>query len=156
MQKNIPTLRFLLRPKPGFWRRSFYVRKELLDLFEGETRYVQDENLHALLALSDMVVSGNSALVLEALMMKKPVIMFLPKKLDHDFQEFEDAGAVLVARTKEELIRHAAHLEDKENREALVKRADGFLRDNFIDDGKSSERVAAMIREITKKEPAVL
>ena len=156
LQKKIPTLRFLLRPKPGFWRRSFYVRKELLDLFEGETRYVQDENLHALLALSDMVVSGNSALVLEALMMKKPVIMFLPKKLDHDFQEFEDAGAVLVARTKEELIRHAAHLEDKENREALVKRADGFLRDNFIDDGKSSERVAAMIREITKKEPAVL
>lgn len=152
LQKKIPILRFLLRPKPGFWRRSFYVRKELLDMFEGETRYVQDENLHTLLALSDMVISGNSALVLEALMMRKPVIMFLPKKLDHDFQEFEDAGAVLVARTREKLIYHAAHLKDKVNREALVKRADGFLHDNFITSGTSSERVTAMIREVTKKE----
>ncbi|MDP2665274.1 MAG: hypothetical protein Q8P23_01305, partial [bacterium] len=150
LQKKIPTLRFLLRPKPGFWRRSFYVRKELLDLFEGEMRYVQLENLHSLLRLSDIVISGGSTMVIEAMLMHKPVIMYLPKLLDRDFQVFGDAGAVLIARTKEELFKHAEFLVDRKNREALVKSADDFLRKNFRFDGKSAERVAALIRRVSR------
>lgn len=151
MQEKTLKSRILLRPRPGVWNRSFYQRDEILGLFNRDTRYVQFENLHALFGISDIVISGNSAFVLEAIMMRKPVIMYLPKLLDHDFQAFEDAGAVLMARTKEELFKHAEFLIDPQNREALVKRADDFLRDNFIHDGKSSERVSAMIREITKK-----
>lgn len=150
LQKKHPKMRLLLRPRPGPWRQSFYHREEISGLFNGEIRDVQHEDLHTLFALSDIVISGCSTLVLEALMMRKPIIC-LPKKLDHDFQELEDAGAILMARTREDLLRHAAYLENAENRELLIKRADVFLRNNFICDGTSSERISAMIREITKK-----
>lgn len=150
LQKEIQGVRLMLRPRPGPWRQNFYRREETLGLFNGETRYVQSEDLRVLLALSDVVISGGSTMILEALILRKPVIAYLPKKLDHDFQAFEDAGAILVARTKEELFKHASHLKVLENREMLVRRADDFLRENFILDGKSPERVREMIRKMAK------
>lgn len=150
MQKKFSELRLLLRPRPGLlWRRGFYHRKEILGLFNEETRYVQDEDLRTLLVVSDLLITGGSTMALEAMLMHKPVIMYLPKVLDHDFQAFEDAGAVLMARTKEDLFRQVAFLVDRRNREALVRRADNFLLENFTFDGRSAERVAALIRRVS-------
>lgn len=150
MQEKFPKLRLLLRPRPGEWSRSFYLRKELRGLFKEDTRYVQFENLRILFTLSDIVISGGSTMVLEAMLMHKPVIMYLPKLLDHDFQVFEDAGAVRIARTKEDLFREVAFLTDQKNREALIKRADDFVHKNFTFDGRSAERVATLIRRVSR------
>lgn len=150
LQKKIPNLRFLLRPKPGPFRKSFYNREETFELFSAETRMVQFDNLRMLFGVSNFVISGNSALVLEAMLAHKPVIMYLPRKDDRDFQEFENAGAVLTARDQEELFRHTSFLTDQKNRATLVDRADIFLNENFMLDGKSSERIAALLRKVKK------
>ena len=103
------------------------------------------------MAVSDFVISGNSTVVLEAMILRKPVLMYVPKIVDKEFQEFEDAGAILMARTEEELQKHTAFLANKDNRDALVKHADDFLRENFKFDGESAGRIAVLIRKITKK-----
>ena len=152
LQKKVPNTRLLLRPRPSPRHESFYNREETLGLFSGEMRMVQNENLHLLLAFCDVVISGTSTMVVEALIMRKPVIMYVPHVLDDNLQSFVDAGAVLIARTKEKLFRHVASLSDQKNREALVKSADNFLQENFKFDGKSAERVAAVIRKVTNKD----
>lgn len=150
LQKKHPNLRFLLRPKSGPSRKSFYTREETLGLFSAETRMAQSYDLRTLFGVSDLIISGNSALVLEAMLAHKPVVMYLPKKEDLDFQEFEDAGAVRIARTIEELSEAVTALADADSRAALVERADRFFTTNFTLDGKSNERIAALIRRVTK------
>ena len=83
------------------------------------------------------------------MMTHKPTILYLTSPLDHDFQEFEDGGAILVARNKEELLRHGNYLlESEPHRQTLVEKADYFLRKNFMFDGESSRRVATCIRTV--------
>jgi hypothetical protein len=153
LRKKFPKTRLLLRPRPSPWRNDFYNREETLSLFTGEMRMVQYDNLHALLTVCDIVISGTSTLVVESLIMQKPVIMYVPHVLDHNFESYVDAGAVLMARTKEELFTHVAFLSDERNRTALVERGGHFLRENFKFDGKASERVAALIRNVAKSTP---
>lgn len=150
LHKKHLELRFLLRPRPSPWREGFYNREETLALFPGETRLVQYENMQMLLAVSDIVVSGNSTVVLEAMLMHRPVIIYLPRIIDEEFRAFEDAGAVRIARTEEDLHVQVAALNSGQCRAALVARADRFLRENFVLDGKSAERVAALIRRVSQ------
>jgi hypothetical protein len=150
LQKKVPKTRLLLRPRPSPWRKDFYNREETLALFHGEMRMVQNENLHLLLAFCDIVISGTSTMVAESLIMQKPVIMYVPHVLDNNFERYVDAGVVLMARTRGELFKHVAFLNDAKNRTALVERGTQFLRENFKFDGRSSERVAALIRKVAK------
>ena len=147
LQKKISPLHLILRPRPGNGEPLYY-RDETLALFHGRASTGHGERLQTLLALSDFVISGNSAVVLEALIMRRPVLMYLPQKEDHEFDEYADAGAVLMARTNEELLKYAHYLQDADNRAALVAQADRFLKDNFMMDGRSALRVAALLRTI--------
>ena len=143
VQKRFPELRLLLRPRPG--EDSLYGRQEIQGRFAAGTPWVQDEDLRTLLALCDVVISGNSTVVLEAMLMHKPVLLCV-RPIDRDFKEFEEAGAVMVARTQEALLAQALALTDAGARRALVARADDFLKRNFILDGTSARRVAALVR----------
>ncbi|MDP2652254.1 MAG: CDP-glycerol glycerophosphotransferase family protein [bacterium] len=149
LQKKTPAIRFLLRPRPTPQRNSFFSREEILSLFSRETPIVQYEDLRTLFALTDIVISGNSTVVLEAMLMHRSVLMYLPRKIDKEFQAYEDAGAILVARTKEELVEKCAFLVEGGNREALIERADAFLKKNYSFDGHSAEKVSALIRRVT-------
>ncbi|OGC86102.1 hypothetical protein A3D70_01870 [Candidatus Adlerbacteria bacterium RIFCSPHIGHO2_02_FULL_54_18] len=145
LQKKFPKLRLLLRPRPG--RDSLYERQEIRGMFAAGTSWVQDEDLRMLLALCDFVVSGNSTVVLEAMLMHKPVLLYV-RPIDQDFREFEEAGAVMVARTPQELLQHAEALLDQDARTALVARAESFLQQNFVFNGKASTRIEECIREL--------
>ena len=114
-------------------------------MFSAGMPWVQDEDLRTLLALCDVVISGNSTVVLEAMLMHKPVLLYV-RPIDRDFKEFEEAGAVMVARTQEALLAQALALTDAGARRALVARADDFLKRNFILDGTAARRVAALVR----------
>src|SRR3990167_801318 len=147
VQKRFPELRLLLRPRPG--KDSLYERQEIQGRFAAGTPWVQDEDLRTLLALCDVVISGNSTVVLEAMLMHKPVLMYVSRSIDQDFKEFEEAGAVMMARTQEELLSHASALSGADTRQELVHRADRFLKENFILDGNSTQRVSSLIRRIS-------
>jgi|GEM_PF-308897 len=152
LQKKLPQMRCMLRPRPGPMRRKYYHRAETTGLFPGETRMVQETDLHGLLTLSDFVIAGNSVVVVEAMIVRKPVVMYLPRRVDHDFDEFESDGAVLVAHTEEELYQHAKSLMEPRRRDELVRRADAFLKKNFLFDGRSSARVSALLRNVGSAE----
>ena len=142
-------VRPLLRPKPGEWHQSFYHRKETGELFSRGIM-VQNESMQALLWACDIVVSSSSTMVLEALLAHKPTVMYVPKVLDHDFDAFEESGAVRMARTKEELLEHVRSLAGSAGaREAQVRVADAFVERSFIIDGGSAGRVEALIRRVT-------
>ena len=146
LQKRFPELHLLLRPRN---RDSLYERQEIRELFAAGTPWVQDDDLRTLLALCDVVISGNSTVVLEAMLMHKPVLMYVSRSIDQDFKEFEEAGAVMMARTQEELLSHASALSGADTRQELVHRADRFLKENFILDGNSAQRVSSLIRRIS-------
>ena len=84
------------------------------------------------------------------MMAHKPVLMYLPKTFERDFQAFEDAGAVLVARTLEELRAHVVFLSDPQNRTTQIARADRFLARSYLADGNAAARVAGLIRSVAK------
>jgi hypothetical protein len=148
LQERIPSLQFLLRPRPWRVRAHFFAREETLSLFAPGTVRAQFDDIRELLSLSHLVIASSSTVVLEALIMRRPVIMYVPRSEDHNFQSFEDAGAVLMARTKEELERHATFLLDENNRAALVARADEFLDREFCFDGASHTRLEALVRKV--------
>ncbi|MFA6279083.1 MAG: CDP-glycerol glycerophosphotransferase family protein [Candidatus Paceibacterota bacterium] len=147
LQKQHTSISLILRPRPGN-AEPLYYRKETQALFTGDVYLGRWENLQTLIALSDFVISGNSSVVLEAIIMHKPVLMYVPRTEDRDFDEYEMAGAVLMARTTDELMAHTSFLEDTDNRTALVARADIFLKKNFMMDGHSSERIAMLLHNI--------
>lgn len=155
LHHKLPAVRFLLRPRPGPWREEFYRRQETLGLFSKEALLVHEKPMQVLLALSDFVITGNSTVVLEAMLMHRPVLLYLPRLIDEEFKAFEDAGAVVVARTEKELYEQAVSLSNAEYRVALVERADTFLQENFLFNGHSAERVAALIRRVAKKDNKV-
>ena len=74
--------------------------------------------------------------------------MYVSRSIDQDFKEFEEAGAVMMARTQEELLSHASALSGADTRQELVRRADRFLKENFILDGTSARRVVALLRDV--------
>lgn len=150
LQENNQKLRLILRLRPGGPIDGLYRHEETFKLFKGETRVSQNEDLRVLLAVCDFViVCTSSTVIIEALLMHKPIIAYMPRRIDNDLKEYEDAGAVLIARTPEELSQHATFLSDSHNREKAIKRADDFLKENFKFDGKSAERVSALIRRVT-------
>ncbi len=151
IHRNTPNLRMLMRPRPDRTRERFYNREETRDLFQSETRWVGQESMHELLAVSDFVVTGTSTVVLEALLMHKPVVLYVPKLLDSDFKLFWEAGGILMARTKEELAAHVQYLtKSPEHRAAQTKRGDEFVKNSFDFDGHSAERLATFIRRTSR------
>ncbi|OGG73996.1 hypothetical protein A3A40_00585 [Candidatus Kaiserbacteria bacterium RIFCSPLOWO2_01_FULL_54_20] len=143
--KNV---QYLLRPKPGKDRYSFYNRKETLDLFGPDAHMAQFDNLRALIELSTIVVSMNSTLLLETLILHRPVILYLPLTLDHDFDAWETAGALRIARDRTDLMRHFQELSSLEVRQKQVRRADEFMKEQFCFDGQSKDRMTAFLRKI--------
>lgn len=137
----------LLRPKLGL-RQHYYEREETRRTFSGKAQLVLHEDLHDLLALSDIVVTGTSTVVLEAMLAHKPVLLYVPNRLDEDFSAFWEAGAVALARTPEELLARLQELMDPAIQAETVKRADDFVQKSFLLDGRSAGRVAALVRRI--------
>jgi len=141
-------LNIVLRPRPGEWRFNFYNREETLALFEDRSM-AQFDSLKNLFAVSDVVLTGGSTVILEALLMHKPVVVYLPHTLDQDWRRFEEAGAVRIARTHEDLKKHLPALVDAGVRQAQVARADAFVQANFLNDGRAAKRMAALLRRVT-------
>lgn len=140
-------LKIILRPRPGEWRLHFYNREETLALFEDRSM-AQFDSLKNLFAVSDIVLTGGSTVILEALLMHKPVVVYLPHTLDQDWHYFEEAGAVRIARTYEDLKKHLAALVDAGVRQAQVARADAFVQAQFLNDGQAAKRMAALLRRV--------
>ncbi len=137
----------VIRPRPG-GAEPLYYRQETLDLFGGRARLGRTEALADLLAQSAFVISSSSTVVLEAMLAHKPVVLYLPRFEERDFDDWATAGAVRIARTKDELERQVRSMQDPAVRAELVSSANKFLQQNFMMDGRAAERVANLLRTL--------
>lgn len=112
--------------------------------------------LPRLFADTDIFVCGYSTVVYEALLHSLPtiIIAFAPQErlmTEYSFATFEQAGALVIARTPEELKEALNRLlADAGARERMGATGLKFMRENFSFDGHASERIAALIRSWSK------
>jgi len=146
----------LLRPRPGMVGNELYYRTEIQKLFGDNMRLVHREPLPGLFAVAQVVVAGSSTVALEAMLARKPVVLYVPNPADHDYDEFVAAGAVYQARTREALAAALRDLQDAHERAAQVERAETFLAAQFAPllDARASERVAALLRRAAHERSA--
>lgn len=118
---------------------------------------VARDPLSELFSKADVVVSIQSTVILEALQCGMPtVVMGLNpmevRVIQRDFSPYKEARALRIAFTQDELKMILTQLaESSEARAELRQGALQFVEKNYSFDGKSSERVAALIRSLAKR-----
>ncbi len=122
-----------------------------------ETKYefAGNDPLPKLFEKADVFVCSFSTVVYEALLHGKPtvIVAFAPLErmmADFHFSKFEQAGALYIARTPEELKNALIQLADPETRARVGASGWDFMQKNFSFDGKASERIAEFIRTQAK------
>lgn len=141
-----PKPQFIIKLRPHSSTREFY-QKAVKEYLPQDTIIAQyEEDLASLLKLSDIIVSYESTAVLEAMIMKKPVVLFVINKEVSNFKLLRDAGALLLATDYDQIHNCIdSLLRGKEKREELVKNANTFLQNNYCFDGKSAERFIKLL-----------
>jgi len=108
------------------------------------------EDVFALLCASDAVVCGNSTLIYQAILAKIPVALYGWKIFDtYNAQIY--TSTMPIAWSQEDLQNVLTQVfKNPSYRQELLARQEQFLR-GYSFDGKSSERIAALLRGISQK-----
>ncbi|MFZ3043642.1 MAG: hypothetical protein WA058_00850 [Minisyncoccia bacterium] len=136
-------------------RREAFSRRRIKELCKDMSyTIVRDAPLSTLFEHSDVVVSCYSSAMLEAMQSGVPLIFFaaipFQVRMTAHFAPYCAAGALDVARDKDELASTLRSLESEDACRVLVERADRFLSENYSFDGHSAERAASLIRRLAK------
>ena len=144
--KRNPDLKFIIKPHPGD-------NKEEFDNYFGKLRNVEiinDKNLYDLFKISDVQISVNSASSFEAVAAGLPIIL---TNLDESgkLSDFFNNEIELKAKTQKQLTKAIGKALTQEYLANFKLRREEFLRKRLFSlDGKSAERIANEIEEITK------
>ena len=137
-------------------RREAYFRRRIAEIFAGiQHEVVRDEALATLFAASDLVISYYSTVILEAMQCDVPVLFFAEIPIEQRFVEhladFEQSGALKVARTAQELSSALKELAAKDARDEIAGRAHEFLIKDFAFDGHAAERAAGLVEQLARR-----
>jgi len=151
---KVPNASIVIKLRPGPLRESFY-RSTITSTFAGIPHTIaQFEPLLDLYPKADVVISGYSTAVLEALQYGKPLI-YLGLSAEyammgqHHFASYAEQGALALATTSEEFAQAFNTLaKNREARERMSRAAKAFLDKEYAFDGKASERIASFINSI--------
>lgn len=107
------------------------------------------ENLHEIITICDVAISVSSTAILEAMALNKPVIILNLFKQNRPL-DFKDKGVIYV--DKKELIYPAINNLFNNNEYIDKNKMKQFVTSQVYKiDGKSSERIADLVMEITKE-----
>lgn len=149
-QNKIPGIQILFK-----FRHYKYVgaaREYLQELFPSDSAIAGNEDLFALLCASDAVVCGFSTVIYETMLTRKPLVLYPWQVFDtYNAQMYTHAApfahsASEVADILARIFSDAAY-----HRELLV-RQEHFL-EGYLFDGKSSERLATLLKQPLKSFP---
>lgn len=147
VQSRISGIQVLFKCRNSSYKYVGKVREHLKGLFHADYAIAGNEDIFALLCASDAVVCGNSTVIYQTLLAKKPLVLYPWKDLDACHARVYAPAAPLV-RTKGELVSVLARIfTDASYREDLLVREAHFLEGCSFD-GRSSERVAALLRKL--------
>ena len=146
-QSNVPDMQALFK-----CRNNNYVdatQKYLQELSFNNCAVAGNEDIFALLCASDAVICSNSTLIYQTILAKKPIILYPWQSFDTYHAQVYAHAIPLVNEEREVADILARIFTDASYREELLVRQKDFL-DGYCFDGKSSERVAALLREISQ------
>lgn len=133
--------------------RSRFYQEAIESSFSGIAYTVMsDEPLASILPRADIVVSPYSTVVLESMIVGLPVVLVALRPHDKGvarfhYERYEDARALTIATSAEALKDALLRLSNEKGaREATASLAKKFLAQNFLFDGRATERLAAFIR----------
>lgn len=148
-QSAIPGMQVLFK-----CRNHKYVditRKHIQGLFIGDSVIVGGEDIFPLLCASDAVVCNNSTVIYQTMLAKKPLVLY-PWKSFETYDARVYAPAPPLARTSKEVVDVIARMfTDASYRDGLLVRQKDFLG-GYSFNGKSSERMGAFIRRLSRKQ----
>lgn len=147
-QKKNPNLQVLFKCRNN--RDVDMVRKYMQELFPSSNAVVGSEDIFALLCASDAVVCNNSTVIYQAVLAQKPLVLCAWKSFDtYHARMYALAGPIV--RTREEFVHTLTRIfTDISYCEELLSYQKRFLEGCFFD-GKSSKRVAILLRNLPRK-----
>lgn len=146
LQQEIKGLQVILKLRPTSIKERFYMDLAK-EIFKDNAIIAQYEDMKSLIYLSNVVVSCKSTVVLEAMIIGKPVIVFTTVRDPiSQFQWFEKSNAIKVSRSLNQFLNISRSLiNDQKAQKKLVENADVFLKKNYMFDGKSSSRISQIL-----------
>ncbi len=118
----------------------------------------EHESLEDLFASADIVISYYSTAVLEAMLCRKPVIVFSMQAIEQEIiraslEPYAAAGGLLTAYTEGELAAAFKKLAGDESlRAELSEHAEGVLAQFNLFDGKASQHIVELVERLSKKQ----
>ncbi|MFA7309389.1 MAG: hypothetical protein WC050_00610 [Candidatus Paceibacterota bacterium] len=150
--RGVPDVRLLIASRSASVRSAFFEEARERGLAGIPYESVGTTPLPELFRQADIFVCSHSTVVYEALLYRLPVVIasFAPVEkmmTDFHFRPFEEAGAVAIAHTPEQLREIVGKLAaDAEARERMSAAGEAFMKEQFSFDGYSSKRIADRIR----------
>lgn len=153
--KKVKNATAIIKLRPGSVR-SLY-NNTIASAFAGIPHdIVSDNSLVELYTKADIVVSGYSTAALEALLCEKPLIYFGLSPGErmmglHHFSPYAERQAMRIATTLEQLETALAELAaDSRKRAELESGAGAFMKEQYLFDGASGERAAALVESLAE------
>ena len=153
---RIPNVLVVLKLRPGLADEAFY-RSVIARAFASVPHKIaQYEPFVDVCAEADAIIVIYSTTVLEALISGRPVIyngmLEYHRALGKDLSGYTAAGAMIAANTQSELDQSLESLaRDPQQRRQLVEKADAFMKRNYSFDGNASQKLANVVRLLTRK-----
>ncbi len=148
-QSAIPGLQVLFKCRNGKFVASTreYVRK----LFHGDYAIAGSEDIFALLCTSDAVVCGNSTIIYQTMLVRKPLVLYGWKVFDTYNAQMYTPTVPFVRTAGEAASVLARIFADASYRSGLLARQKYFL-EKYSLDGKSSERIVEFIKHLAREQ----
>ncbi len=154
---DVPNAAVVIKLRATEVNYSFY-QKALAQAF-SKTPYsmLRYEPLQELLEKSDFIVTCYSTALLEVLLCGIPMVyeatLPMQDELGKSLHTYEESGALIYAKTQEELLKAVKDLsEQTESRAQYSHGAQKFMKDNYLFDGQASARLAVEIRKLAVQE----
>ncbi len=150
VQDAIPEIQVVFKLRPTYGKYKFYY--EMIEsVFKENFAIVSDEDAQTVLRMANVVISGNSTMMLEAMVLRKPLILWALKASDVELPKV--FGVVVpCAHTAGDLISLLSALVKNPSESNLwINRTDSFMKEQYLFDGKSSERIVQLINNPPQK-----
>ncbi len=151
--RGVPNMSIIVKLRAGPPRQSFY-EAAIARAFAGVPHATaQYEPLAELFPPADIVVSNYSTATLEALQCGKPLIYFgaspgFDLMAEFHLAVYEQKGALMIAKTPDDLARGMQALTDPQARERMSGAATAFLKNEYAFDGRASKRAASLMSSL--------
>ena len=147
--KDIPDLQLIIKLRQNFFETLH--RKIIPRTLFGKYAIVVNEPLPTIFAVSDFVISGSSTVLLEAMVSKKPLVLWALNSYERmvlvpTFAPFINTNSVLLATNMKDLISSVHKLAySKNERKAIVDKMVETMRQEYVFDGNASKRIAQLL-----------